>query len=90
MKERVDTLKQNGMPEAQAIAEGAPLAGHFVWSLLDNFEWQHGYGMRFGIVFVDYSSQRRIPKSSALWYRDVIRANGMPAEGRPALAAPAD
>jgi beta-glucosidase len=46
--------------------------------------------MRFGIVFVDYSTQRRIPKSSALWYRDVIRANGMPAEAQPAVVAPVD
>jgi beta-glucosidase len=44
--------------------------------LLDNFEWEHGYGQRFGIVFVDFPTQRRIPKRSALWYRDMIRSNG--------------
>jgi beta-glucosidase len=43
-----------------------------VWSLLDNFEWEHGYDKRFGIVSVDYDSQRRIPKRSGLWYRDYI------------------
>jgi beta-glucosidase len=55
-------------------------------SLLDNFEWDSGYAIRFGIVFVDYGTQQRIPKSSALCYRDVILANGIPAESTPALA----
>jgi beta-glucosidase len=48
--------------------------GYFVWSLLDNFEWEHGYSQRFGIVYVDFETQRRIPKRSALWYRDRIAA----------------
>ena len=48
------------------------LRGYFVWSLLDNFEWAWGYGQRFGIVYVDYATGRRIPKDSARWYRDVI------------------
>ena len=61
-----------------------------MWSLLDNFEWDSGYAMRFGIVFVDYSTQRRIPKSSALWYRDVIRANGVPTDAAPELATTVD
>lgn len=60
----------------EAIAEGAPLVGYFAWSLMDNFEWAHGYGKRFGIVWVDYETQRRIPKDSALWYREVIRSRG--------------
>jgi beta-glucosidase len=46
--------------------------GYYVWSLLDNFEWEWGYAQRFGIVYVDYATQRRIPKRSALWYRDLI------------------
>jgi beta-glucosidase len=46
--------------------------GYYVWSLLDNFEWEHGYASRFGIVGVDFESQRRTPKRSALWYRDLI------------------
>jgi beta-glucosidase len=51
--------------------------GYYVWSLLDNFEWEWGYDKRFGIVYVDYPTQRRIPKRSALWYRDLIaRRNG--------------
>ena len=67
---------------AQAIADGVDVRGYFVWSLLDNFEWGEGYNSRFGIVFVDYGTQRRIPKASADWYRDLItrhrRASGSP------------
>jgi beta-glucosidase len=58
-----------------ALAEGVPVDGFFVWSLFDNFEWAHGYGPRFGIVEVDFRTQRRTPKQSALWYADVIRAH---------------
>jgi beta-glucosidase len=58
----------------QAIAAGVDVRGYFVWSLLDNFEWEHGYSQRFGIVYVDFETQRRIPKRSALWYRDRIAA----------------
>ena len=53
---------------------GADVRGYFVWTLLDNFEWGHGYGPRFGIVQVDHETQRRTLKRSALWYRDQIRA----------------
>jgi beta-glucosidase len=56
-----------------AIAEGVPLAGYFVWSLLDNFEWAHGYWMRFGIVYVDYHTLERVPKGSARWYSGLIK-----------------
>jgi len=49
-----------------------------VWSLLDNFEWAFGTSKRFGIVWVDYATQRRIPKASAHWYQGVIRQNGVP------------
>ena len=62
----------------RAVEKGVPLRGYFVWSLLDNYEWAHGYAKRFGIVWVDYPTQERIPKESAGWYRDVIRANGLP------------
>ena len=61
----------------QAIAKGVPLIGYQWWSLLDNFEWAFGYQKRFGAVFVDYQTQARTPKRSALWYRDVIAANGV-------------
>jgi beta-glucosidase len=61
-----------------AIAAGVDLRGYFVWSLLDNFEWAHGYSARFGIVHVDYSTQKRTLKASARFYADVIRRNGAP------------
>jgi beta-glucosidase len=60
-----------------AIASGVPLRGYFAWSLLDNFEWAYGYGKRFGIVYVDYPTQRRIPKTSAHFLADVIERNGL-------------
>lgn len=60
-----------------AISAGADLRGYLVWSLLDNFEWAYGYHKRFGIVYIDFETQRRVPKDSALWYRDVIERNGL-------------
>ncbi|MFD9036440.1 GH1 family beta-glucosidase [Streptomyces sp. NPDC059567] len=61
----------------RAIADGADVRGYFLWSLLDNFEWAYGYGKRFGIVHVDFASQRRTPKDSARWYAEVIRRGGL-------------
>jgi beta-glucosidase len=61
----------------RAIQAGVPLAGYFSWSLLDNFEWGYGYSQRFGLVWVDYQTQQRILKDSALWYRQVIQANAV-------------
>lgn len=60
-----------------AIQIDVPVKGYFAWSLLDNFEWGFGYSKRFGIVYVDYQTQQRIPKSSAKWYRQVIKDNGV-------------
>lgn len=57
----------------EARAAGADVRGYFVWSLLDNFEWGAGYADRFGLVYVDYPTQRRVPKASFRWYRDLIR-----------------
>ena len=59
---------------ARAIEDGVPLAGYFVWSLMDNFEWGHGYTQRFGIVYIDYPTQARIWKDSARWYRRFLAA----------------
>ena len=61
----------------EALEAGADVRGYFVWSLLDNFEWQFGYAKRFGIIYVDYESQRRVPKASYDWYRQVIAANAL-------------
>ena len=57
-----------------AVVGGADVRGYFIWSLLDNFEWDAGYGVRFGLIYIDYPTQRRIPKASFEWYRDMIRA----------------
>ncbi|MBI3443883.1 MAG: beta-glucosidase [Magnetospirillum sp.] len=57
-----------------AVAEGADLRGYFVWALLDNFEWGSGYGPRFGLVHVDFETQKRTIKNSGKWYRDLIKA----------------
>jgi beta-glucosidase len=54
-----------------------PLRGYFVWSLLDNFEWTHGYYQRFGVIYVDFATQQRIVKQSGRWYAQVTRAGGL-------------
>lgn len=74
---RVAFLRDHIRAAWQAIQDGVPLRGYFVWSLLDNFEWAYGYSKRFGIVYVDYETGRRIPKDSARFYRDVIAANAV-------------
>ena len=61
-----------------ALADGVDLGGHFVWSLLDNFEWAHGYSKQFGLHHVDFSTGARTPKASAAWYREVVRRNALP------------
>jgi beta-glucosidase len=73
---RVDYLYRYLAQVHRAISSGANVKGYYVWSLLDNFEWGHGYSKRFGIVYIDFGTQQRILKKSALWYRDVIRNNG--------------
>lgn len=64
----------------EAIAEGANVVGYLEWSLMDNFEWAFGFTKRFGIVRVDYDTQARTPKASALWYRDVMKNNAFDIE----------
>jgi len=81
---RVAFLRGHLQAAAGAIAGGVPLAGYFHWSLLDNFEWGHGYTKRFGLVWVDYATQARLPKDSAAWYRDAIASNAVPDEPPPA------
>jgi beta-glucosidase len=74
---RLEYLRAHIAAVERAREQGVDVRGYYVWSLLDNFEWEWGYDKRFGIVYVDYPTQRRIPKRSALWYRDLIaRRNG--------------
>ncbi|MBV9789211.1 MAG: beta-glucosidase [Chloroflexi bacterium] len=61
----------------QALTSGVPLRGYFAWSLMDNFEWAYGYAKRFGLIYVDYGTQERILKDSALWYKRVIAENAL-------------
>lgn len=75
--DRIDYLKRHFEAAHAAIEEGVPLAGYFVWSLMDNFEWSFGYSKRFGIVRVDYDTLTRIPKASFDWYQGVIARNGL-------------
>ncbi len=74
---RIDYVSAHLAAAHRAMQAGVPLTGYFVWSLLDNFEWSFGYSQRFGIVWVDYATQQRIPKASARWYAEVIRQNGL-------------
>jgi beta-glucosidase len=72
--ERTAYIRSHLAALREAMDEGVQVERYFVWSLLDNFEWEHGYAKRFGIVHVDFETQRRTPKESALWYRDYIDA----------------
>lgn len=74
--QRIDYLQRHLRWLKKAADEGIGIAGYFQWSFMDNFEWARGYHDRFGIVYVDYETQKRIPKDSYYWYRDVIRENG--------------
>ncbi len=73
---RIDFLNRYLLALKDAMDAGADVKGYLHWSFLDNFEWAKGYDERFGLVYVDYSTQERILKDSALWYADVIKSNG--------------
>ncbi|GAA3239235.1 GH1 family beta-glucosidase [Nonomuraea helvata] len=75
---RVDYLHRHLTAVAEAISAGADVRGYFVWSLMDNFEWAHGYSKRFGIVRVEPGTLERVWKDSAHWYRDVVAAGKLP------------
>jgi beta-glucosidase len=77
-QERVAFLDSYLRAVHDAMAEGVDVAGVFVWSFLDNFEWAYGYDKRFGIVHVDYETQSRTPKASAHWYAQVAQSNALP------------
>lgn len=70
---RIRYLRNHLAQVSRAIGEGAAVTGYFVWSLLDNFEWAHGYRMRFGLVYVDFETKKRTMKDSGRWYAEVIR-----------------
>ncbi|MFJ2305516.1 GH1 family beta-glucosidase [Streptomyces sp. NPDC087787] len=79
--ERRDYLVGHLAACASAARKGAPLAGYFAWSLLDNFEWAYGYAKRFGLVHVDYATQARTIKTSGRGYAEIVRAHGKLAHG---------
>ena len=74
---RMDYYRTHIAAVHRAIQAGVPMAGYFSWSLMDNFEWAKGYAQRFGLIWVDFETQKRILKDSAKWYRNVIRKNGL-------------
>ena len=73
---RIDFTRRYLLGLEKAIADGSNIKGYFHWSLMDNFEWSEGYHERFGMIHVDYQTQKRIIKDSGYWYRDVIASNG--------------
>jgi beta-glucosidase len=74
--QRIDFMRRYLRSVQRATDEGIPVQGYFYWSILDNFEWKEGYKDRFGIVHVDYQTQKRTPKDSYFWYRDFIKSGG--------------
>jgi beta-glucosidase len=75
--DRVMYLRNGLMWQQRATTEGTPLKGSFYWSAMDNLEWTDGFGTRFGLVYVDFKTQRRIPKLSAQWFREAARRNAV-------------
>ena len=74
--DRIDFLTRYLRQLSRAVEDGVPVKGYFQWSLTDNFEWHSGYDERFGLVYVDYETQKRTIKDSGFWYRDMIKSNG--------------
>jgi beta-glucosidase len=81
--ERVDYLESHLKAAHDAIGAGVDLRGYFCWTLIDNFEWADGYSQRFGLVWVDFKTQERIPKSSAWWFAGVASRNSLIPGARP-------
>ena len=74
--QRIDFLQRYLRELGRAHADGVDIRAYFQWSFMDNFEWQEGYKQRFGLIYVDYATQQRIPKDSAHWYTQVVATNG--------------
>jgi beta-glucosidase len=74
---RIRYLRNHIAQVHRAIEDGIPIKGYFHWSLLDNFEWALGYGQRFGLVYMDWKTQKRIIKDSGRWFAKVIQENGI-------------
>ena len=72
---RIDYLKQHFIQTRLAMQDGVDIRGYMVWSLMDNFEWAHGFSKPFGLVHTDFETQKRIIKDSGEWYAEVIRKN---------------
>lgn len=75
--QRIDYMDRYLREFHRVMEDGVPIAGYTAWSIMDNFEWAEGFDPRFGLVYVDYRTQERIPKDSFYWYRNVIRQNGL-------------
>jgi beta-glucosidase len=80
---RIDFMNSYLLQLRRAIFDGVDVRGYFAWSLMDNFEWNDGYKHRYGLIYIDYETQQRTLKDSALWYRDVIASNGSNLEDLP-------
>lgn len=74
---RINYLREHLIKVAELNEKGANIRGYYVWSLIDTLEWSYGYEKRFGIIFVDYETQKRIFKDSALWYKNLIKERGL-------------
>ena len=75
--ERIDYVERHLLNLKRAISEGVPVLGYYYWSFMDNMEWDGGYDPRFGLVFVDYKTLKRIPKDSFYWYKNLIKNGGI-------------
>jgi beta-glucosidase len=74
--QRIDFTTRYLAAIGQAVRDGVDVAGYFHWSIMDNFEWDYGYLLRFGLIYVDFNTQQRLLKDSARWYAQVIASNG--------------
>ncbi|MFA6959123.1 MAG: GH1 family beta-glucosidase [Opitutaceae bacterium] len=85
--QRIDFLQRYLRGLKRAIDEGVDVRGYFQWSIMDNFEWAEGYKHRFGLIHVDYETQKRTLKDSAYWYRDLIRSHGATLSDLPSVSS---